>query len=259
MIREASFRYAWSQHTIAAIGNNSRDLDQTNNYRSSRQFPSKLLLPTGIGLSARRHVPIVYFCSGSFYFHSFLKLAWQWRKLSVLQRDEKEVVIRHDQTVMRIELGFAYAMVREWYGPWTRYYLPGFPLADKTVLDVGAGCGETAYFYLSHGAKKVVCIEPNTRRFELLQENARRNDWNVETAQLPFDVSILERYDYDFMKMDCEGCESELLTLREIPPCAIEVHGDSILKGLMGRFHGGASPKSKETDTWLFTFAGRQN
>jgi hypothetical protein len=218
-----------------------------------------MILPTGLGLSARRHVPIVYFCSGSFYPHTFLKLAWQWRKMSVLHSDFKEVVVRNGKTVLKMEPGFAYAMVREWHGPWTRYYLPRFSLADKTVLDVGAGCGETAYFYLAHGAKKVICIEPDGGRFDLLQENARKNGWNLEAVRTPFDVSILEEYDYDFMKMDCEGCESELLTLREIPPCAVEVHNEQVLRGLVVKFHGDASEKSKDTDTWLFKSAGEEN
>jgi hypothetical protein len=33
-----------------------------------------------------------------------------------------------------------------------KYYLPPFPLKNKKVLDLGACCGETAYFYLQHGA-----------------------------------------------------------------------------------------------------------
>jgi len=183
----------------------------------------------------------------------------QWRRLNVLQRDGSEVVIRHNQTVLRLELGFAFAMFTEWHGPWTEYYLPRFPLAGKTVLDVGAGCGETAYFYLIHGAKKVICTEPNIRRSNLIRENARRNDWNVEVVRQPFEVEMMESYEFDFMKMDCEGCESELLSLRKLPPCAIEVHGETILSGLLGKFQGETSPKSKEGDNWLFRSAGRPN
>lgn len=209
------------------------------------------MLPTRIGLSTKRHVPIVYFCGGSFYPHTFLKAAWEWRKLTIIHRDESWVVLKHNQTILKMGLDLAYVMVREWHGPWTQYYLPPFPLEGKTVLDVGAGCGETAYFYLSHGAKKIVCVEPDKNRFSSLQENVVRNHWNVEAFQIPFNLEILKRFKFDFMKMDCEGCESQLLELNKLPLCAIEVHSKAILDGLLEKFSLIVSPKSKETDLWL--------
>ena len=38
-----------------------------------------------------------------------------------------------------------------------------FLVRGKTVLDVGAGCGETAFFYRLYGAKKVVAIEADRK------------------------------------------------------------------------------------------------
>ena len=38
---------------------------------------------------------------------------------------------------------------------WHEQYLP----CGKKILDIGAGCGETALFYFKHGAEKVVCVE----------------------------------------------------------------------------------------------------
>jgi len=118
---------------------------------------------------------------------------------------------------------------------WERLYLPKFSLKGKTVLDIGAGAGETAWFYFEHGAAKVIAIEPDRRLFELLRENANRNHWDVELLNIPFVVECLGKK-HDFMKMDCEGCESQLLEASSIKPCVIEVHSDLLASRLQERF-----------------------
>jgi hypothetical protein len=40
-----------------------------------------------------------------------------------------------------------------------------------TVLDVGAGCGETAQFYLNHGAERVISIENDPDCLKCLRTN----------------------------------------------------------------------------------------
>ena len=47
---------------------------------------------------------------------------------------------------------------------WNKYYLPIY-VKGLTVLDVGAGEGETAKFFLEQGARKVICIEPDVYLF----------------------------------------------------------------------------------------------
>src|SRR5437867_10380800 len=37
---------------------------------------------------------------------------------------------------------------------WHKWYLPPDGVEGKIVVDMGAGCGETAQFYLLHGAKQ---------------------------------------------------------------------------------------------------------
>lgn len=107
------------------------------------------------------------------------------------------------------------------YDDWVKHYLP-LSLKGKTVLDVGAGEGETAKFYLEHGVRKVICIEPDTQSFRLLQVNAA--NWPIECCNKKFDISDLNR-SFDFMKMDIEGYEEELLNAEFDKPCVIEVHG----------------------------------
>lgn len=107
------------------------------------------------------------------------------------------------------------------YDEWVKYYLP-ISLKGKTVLDVGAGEGETAKFFLEHGAKKVICIEPDTQCFKVLQANAKK--WPIECHNKKFDTTDL-KHKFDFMKMDIEGYEEELLDVEVNKPCVLEVHG----------------------------------
>jgi SAM-dependent methyltransferase len=110
------------------------------------------------------------------------------------------------------------------YAEWRRFYLPSFPLKGLTVLDIGAGEGETARFFLEHGAAKIICIEPNRKSFQFLKLNAQQH--NLDIYHKPFTLSDLS-LPHNYMKMDIEGYEEELLTLPQRPkiPCVIEVHG----------------------------------
>jgi hypothetical protein len=123
---------------------------------------------------------------------------------------------------------------REWRS-WKNWYLPPWSLKGKTVLDVGAGCGETALFYYAHGAGKVIAIEPDSTLGPLLSRNMAHNKWDMQVVERPFDVSMLE-WPFDFMKMDGEGCEAQLLKVNSIPPCAIEVHDKIAVDSLSERF-----------------------
>lgn len=72
------------------------------------------------------------------------------------------------------------------YTKWKKWYLPPDHrkgIKGQVVLDVGAGCGETAYFFLKNGASKVISIEPDKKAFEILSENSRVNGWNVESLE----------------------------------------------------------------------------
>jgi hypothetical protein len=105
------------------------------------------------------------------------------------------------------------------------HYLPPFSLEGKTVLDIGACCGETAWYYLQHGAKKVIAIECDSKRLEILKNNTKRLGLNIDIVAEPFSVSHLTDFDYDFIKCDIEGYEMLLLESKsELKPCVVEVH-----------------------------------
>jgi len=135
---------------------------------------------------------------------------------------------------------------REWRA-WKNWYLPPWSLAGKTVLDVGAGCGETALFYDLHGASRGIAIEPQTSLVPLLRKNMSRNKWDMKVVEGPFDLSMLD-WSFDFMKMDGEGCEALLLDSSFLPPCAIEVHSRVFVESLRGRFGLEVLPQK---DNWI--------
>jgi FkbM family methyltransferase len=108
---------------------------------------------------------------------------------------------------------------------------------DKTVVDIGAACGDSTIYFLLRGAKNVIAIEPCPDLFKELLENLRLNgvfdkviSTNVAigsrggatTIECPsgrttVDVLRLEDIVKDFninggvLKIDCEGCEYDII------------------------------------------------
>jgi len=105
---------------------------------------------------------------------------------------------------------------------WLKYYLP-INLEGKVVLDVGAGEGETAYFFLKHGAKQVVCIEPEPKAFSILLLNAKSHPQIIPIKKC-FELADLDQQ-HDFLKVDIEGYEEILLQKSLQKPAVVEVHG----------------------------------
>ncbi|HEV2119797.1 MAG TPA: RsmD family RNA methyltransferase [Candidatus Bathyarchaeia archaeon] len=166
--------------------------------------------------------------------HQYLKkllVTWNW----VLTRHDNESYnLRIGKFSIKITPYFFNVIYGEWLD-WKRYYLP-FSLKGKTILDVGAGCGETALFYFLRGAKRVVCVEPDRHLSEIIKENIHTNAWNAEVLNRQFDLDLFD-IQFDFMKMDCEGCETKLFNATLLPPCVIEVHDEQVLAALKAVFN----------------------
>jgi SAM-dependent methyltransferase len=181
------------------------------------------LLRWKLGLSDPRKVPMIFVENASFIFPPFaIKKLWKMRKFTVMDKNDKKLLIVDKQQI-EILPGCLRAVIYEWE-EWEEYYLPKFSIVGKTVLDVGAGCGETALLFFLHGAEKVIAIEPSFEAVECLKRNRELNNWNIEIVPRKFCLAHLD-FNYHFMKMDCDGCESLLLTLPQIKtPSVIEVH-----------------------------------
>jgi hypothetical protein len=111
----------------------------------------------------------------------------------------------------------------------------------KTVLSVGEGCGETAAYFLSLGASKVVCVERDRLKVAHFLNNAVRFHWNVKVLAAPFSLPMLQ-IPHDFLKFDAEGAEALLLDYNgSLGPCAIETHeilaGRGITRKLAAKFN----------------------
>lgn len=103
---------------------------------------------------------------------------------------------------------------------WMRNYLP-VDVRGKTVLDVGAGAGESARFFLGQGAERVVCVEPNPYAFDFLKSNAVCH--RIEPVNAFFCLEHLG-IPHDFAKIDIEGYEELLLGAEVLRPTVVEVH-----------------------------------
>ncbi len=118
---------------------------------------------------------------------------------------------------------------------WEKYYLP-LDHANKIVLDVGAGCGETAAFYLHWGASQVVAIEPDPIALQVLTTNQQKTRLNIKCVPAHFSLEHL-KIRHDFLKMDIEGHEKVLLDYDgDLGQCVIEVHDLNLADSLMRKF-----------------------
>jgi SAM-dependent methyltransferase len=175
-----------------------------------------------ISLSKRRKIPVFHSRGYEYYPWDLLRIICITRNWKILSNNGASITFQVDRVNLTLLPKYANMMLRE-YLEWSRYYLPE-SLIGKTVLDVGAGCGETAAFYFNHGAKKVIAIEPDPLAFSYLQLNMIANDWNVALYNDYLSVKHLH-LDYDFAKLDCEGGEKLLMEYLPKIPIRLEAHG----------------------------------
>ena len=106
-----------------------------------------------------------------------LRVMRKMRSLNLIKVDDNYLADYFGYTI-RLESPQAASLVNE-SDLWEELYLP-IDVSDKTVLDVGCGCGETIAFYLAHGARKVVGIEVDPVAAMFARINAFENKWNAE-------------------------------------------------------------------------------
>ena len=86
---------------------------------------------------------------------------------------------------------------------WHKYLIPKM---GRTQLDIGAGCGETAFLYLAHGAKLVICIEGNKGCLENLRQNFGTDP---RVVIIPYFVENI--------KVDIDGGENNMIVETHFP------------------------------------------
>ena len=89
----------------------------------------------------------------------------------------------------------------------------------KTVIDLGAQTGDSAIYFLQHGAKHVIAYEPDPYAFAMLEKNTKgkRVLSSRRKAPEPFEM-LYEPYFLDILykpfviKCDIEGNEHQVFT-----------------------------------------------
>lgn len=148
--------------------------------------------------------------------------SWKGKRVSDFTHED----IIHLPSPFNLDIFFYYfiALASE-YKTWLAHYLPPYSLKGKTVLDAGAGCGETSWFYFNHGASKVIAVEPSPTAFSLLSLNSKNNNWNIELINSILTPEILFRQDIDFAKVDIERGEIPFIPVaNKFPPTIMETH-----------------------------------
>jgi len=93
---------------------------------------------------------------------------------------------------------------------------------DKVIIDIGAGFGDFSILTAKRFPEaKVFAFEPNSSYFSLLQENINQNRvknvmaFKKAVTSLDEVFSLVKSGKIDFLKMDCEGCEYEIINKRK--------------------------------------------
>lgn len=135
-------------------------------------------------------------------------------------------------------------------------------VAGSTVVDIGAGTGETSIYFAKRGAAKVVGVEPDVVAYNLAIRNQHLNPEldsiiELDLAYVGCSVypkvsgptkgkhtrqttlsQLIERFDPPLvLKMDCEGCEFDLImneydSIRRFDKLIFEYHPNMIYRSL---------------------------
>jgi len=139
---------------------------------------------------------------------------------------------------------------------------------NKSVLDIGAFIGDSSIYFILKGAKKVYAIEPHPNAYKEMIENIKLNNMEDKISPINMGISynsdyviinikdtplviskffnsnntgikvpagklsdIIEKYNIDaqVLKMDCEGCEYDIIlkdydTIKEFDEIGFEYH-----------------------------------
>lgn len=92
-------------------------------------------------------------------------------------------------------------------------------LNGRIAIDIGASIGDSSLYFSSLGAIEVYSYEVDRERFEIALRNIELNNLNdkiklfneAATAASVQEIILKNNYDNVFIKIDCEGCEYEIM------------------------------------------------
>lgn len=186
------------------------------------------------------------FCYETFYYRLFSNAIAIRQKDTILgsiyamiMKWPEFVNIQDDKYSLLLPRSYAKIQVNE-KAMWKKWY--GTNFSGMTVMDIGAGAGETASYFFNHGAKKVIAFEIDETAIECLWKNAERNNWNITIYGREFYAPLDMRIPHDYMKVDIEGGEVDLLNWTgSLGKCSFELHPERIgtqnVKALINKFN----------------------
>lgn len=82
----------------------------------------------------------------------------------------------------------------------------------KTIIDIGSAYSDTPIYFAVKGAAKIFGYELDKHRFDIGKSNVSSNGLDDKIVLQNKGVSQLSEVEYaDVLKMDCEGCEYNLI------------------------------------------------
>jgi len=116
----------------------------------------------------------------------------------------------------------------------------------KSILDIGADWGSTVYYFLQHGAKKVVAVEGDKKQASELFANFN-NTLNVVCVEMMVKSAeqfeqLISKYKPDIVKCDIEGDERFLLnvpveTIASVEEWLLETHSHDVHQKFLDLFN----------------------
>lgn len=90
--------------------------------------------------------------------------------------------------------------------------------SNKVVLDIGADYGSSAYWFIQKGASSVIAVDADSGYYQRMVHSFNKTN-RVEPLHITINSGdslreLIEKYKPNILKVDCEGCESVLLSLK---------------------------------------------
>lgn len=109
-------------------------------------------------------------------------------------------------------------------------------LKERVVIDIGTSLGDSALYFASLGASNVYCFEADKDLYLMAQENISLNNmtgkihiYNQKATGELLRILILQyRLKNVFLKVDCEGCEYEVI--KNMGHSTFESIGDIVME-----------------------------
>jgi hypothetical protein len=89
-----------------------------------------------------------------------------------------------------------------------------FEVKGKTIIDIGSAIGDTPILFALNGAKHIYGYEPERQLHRLAKRNIKANHMERQITLINKPANSIEelgRYKADILKVDCEGCEYNLI------------------------------------------------